>query len=178
MAAPRRKLRVFTDANVLFAGSAFPRWPYEVLRHAAAGDLQLVLCPLVIDQARRHLQERFPSQVARFDKFLQKVNYELVPDPTLEEIEAHTNLVRDASDVAVALAAMAADVDYTVSEDKDLTAHDETTVELRRHLKVMISGTFLREVMGWPSTDLEAVRRRTWAELPEEKTEEAESKGR
>jgi hypothetical protein len=23
-----------TDANVLVAGNAFPRWPYEVLRHA------------------------------------------------------------------------------------------------------------------------------------------------
>jgi hypothetical protein len=137
MAAPRKKPRVFVDANVLFAGSAFPRWPYEVLRHAAAGDLQLV------------------------------------PDPKLEEIEAHTNLVRDASDVAVALAAIAADVDYVVSEDKDLTAHDETTVELRRHLQVMLSGTFLREVMGWASANLDIVRRRTWNDLPEQKTAEA-----
>jgi predicted nucleic acid-binding protein len=170
MATLRKKPRVFVDANVLFAGSVFPRWPYEVLRHAAAGDLHLVLCPLVIDQARRHLQKRFPDQLVRFDQFLQKVDYELVSDPALEEIEAHTNLVRDASDIAVALAAIAADVDYVVSEDKDLTAHDETTAELRRHLQVMLSGTFLREVMGWTSADLDIVRRRMWTDLPEHKT--------
>jgi predicted nucleic acid-binding protein len=174
MAAPRKKPRLFVDANVLFAGSAFPRWPYEVLRHATAGDLQLVLCPLVVDQARRHLQQRFPDQVARLDHFLQRINYELVSDPTLEEIEAHADLVRDASDVAIALAAIAANVDYVVSEDKDLTAHDETTAELRRHLKVMLSGTFLREVMGWTSANLDIVRHRTWNDLPEYKTTETE----
>jgi predicted nucleic acid-binding protein len=171
MAAPHKKPRVFTDANVLFAGSAFPRWPHEVLRHAAAGDLQLVLCPLVIDQARRHLQKSFPEQVTRFDTFLRKVNYELAPDPTPEEIEANLNLVRDASDVAVALAAMSAGVDYVVSHDKDLTVQDATTVELRRHLKVMLSATFLREVMGWTSEELEAIRHRTWNEMPQEEIE-------
>jgi len=171
MAVPRRKPRVFTDANVLFAGSAFPRWPYEVLRHAAAGHFQLVLCPLVIDQARRHLRQRFPDQVTRFDKFLRKVNYELVPDPTPEEIEVNRNLVRDLSDVAVALAAISANVDYVVSEDKDLTSQDATTAELRRHLNVLLSGTFLRQAMGWTSEELEAIRHRTWDQVPQEATE-------
>ena len=56
--ADAKKVRAFIDANVLFAGIAFPRWPYEVLRHAAAGDFQLVLSPLVIKQAQRNLQIR------------------------------------------------------------------------------------------------------------------------
>jgi len=34
MAGNKEKVRVFIDANVLFAGIAFPRWPHEVLRHA------------------------------------------------------------------------------------------------------------------------------------------------
>ena len=49
------------------------------------------------------------------------------------------------------LLSITAKVDYLVSEDKDLTTQDETTAELRRHLKVLLSGTFLREVMGWSS---------------------------
>ena len=61
MADSDKKIRALTDANVLFAGTAFPRWPREVLRHAAAGDYQLVLCPLVIHQARRNLGRRFPE---------------------------------------------------------------------------------------------------------------------
>ena len=78
------------------------------------------------------------------------------------------------SDVAIALAAIAAKVDYLVSEDKDLTVQDATTAELRRHLKVRLSGTFLREVMGWTSEKLEGIRHRTWDDLAEEEAEEAE----
>lgn len=167
--------RVLIDANVLLAGNAFPRWPYEVLQHATDGDFQLVLCPLVIKQARQHLQRRFPQHLARFEKFLREVDYELVPDPTPEAIEANKNIVRDLSDVAIALAAMAADVDYVVSEDKDLTVQDETTAELRRHVKVLLSGTFLHEVMGWTSEQLEAIRHRTWSDIPEEEIEKPET---
>jgi predicted nucleic acid-binding protein len=174
MADPPRNLRVFTDANVLFAGIVFPRWPREVLRYAAAGDFQLVLCPLVIQQARRNLQKRFPDYVDRFEEFLQAIDYELVPDPTLAEIEANKNLVRDLSDVPVALAAITAKADYLVSEDKDFTVQDETTAELRRHLRVVVSGTFLREAIGWTGEQLEAIRHRKWSDIPEEKIEGVE----
>lgn len=65
----------------------------------------------------------------------------------------------------MALAAIRAGVDYLVSEDKDLTEVDETTVELRRYIYPLISGTFLRQVMGWSHEELEAVRGRTWDEV-------------
>ncbi len=81
MADSGKKVRVLTDANVLFAGSAFPRWPREVLRHAVAGDFQLVLCPLVIEQARRNLQKRFPEYLDRFEEVLRTIDYELISDP-------------------------------------------------------------------------------------------------
>jgi predicted nucleic acid-binding protein len=172
---PRKKLRVFVDANILLAGSAFPRWPHEVLAHAADGDFRMVLSPLVVKQAREHLQKIFPAHLARFERFLRAVDYELAPDPTAAEVTAHKHLVRDESDVPIALAAMAARVDYLVSEDKDLTAQDETTAELRRHLRVMLSGTFLREVMGWTSEELESIRHRAWNEIADEETEELEN---
>ncbi len=175
MADPPKKPRALTDANVLLSGNAFPRWPYEVLQHATDGDFHLVLCPLVIRQARRHLERRFPQHLPRFEKFLREVEYELVPDPAPKEIDANRNLVRDLSDVAVALAAIAAGVDYLVSEDKDLTIRDESTAELRRHVKVLLSGTFLREVMGWTSEELEAIRHRKWSDIPESETEASES---
>lgn len=174
MAESNKKPRALTDANVLFSGSAFPRWPYEVLRHALAGDIQLVLCPLVIDSARRHLRKQFPEHLDRFEAFLERAEYELVTDPSREAIEANPNLVRDLSDVGVALAAIAAKVDFLVSEDKDLTVQDETTAELRSHLKVFLSGTFLREVMGWSSDRLESIRHRKWEDLAEEEEAEAE----
>ena len=161
------KARAFIDATVLFAGSAFPRWPYEVLRHASTGDFRLVLSPLVIKQARRNLQKRFPEYLDRFETFIQSVDYELTSDPTLSEVAVNRNLIRDFSDVPVALSAISAKVDYLVSEDKDFTTQDETTVELRRHMKIMLSGTFLREVMGWTSEQLESIRHRKWSDIIE-----------
>jgi predicted nucleic acid-binding protein len=171
MAKLAKKPRVLIDANVLFAGSAFPRWPYEVMRHALRGDFQSVLCLLVIDQARTHLHERYPQHLDRFENFLLKANYELIADPTAEEVAANHHLNRDVSDVAIALVAKTAGVDYVVSEDKDLTAQDESTAELRRFTRPILSGTFLREVMGWTSEELEAIRHRRWSDMPEVLTE-------
>lgn len=158
----RASPRVMADATVLIAGSAFPRWPFEVLQHALMGDFRLVLCPLVIAQARRHLQKDFPAFVERFENLLANVGYEAVPDPSPEEVRQSLKLVRDVDDVPVALAAIHAQVDYLVSEDKDFTTQDDSTAELRRRLKPILSGAFLRQVMGWSSEELEAVRKRQW----------------
>jgi hypothetical protein len=83
----------------------------------------------------------------------------------------HTHLKSAVSDVPVALAAIKAKVDYLISEDKDFTVQDETTAELRRHVRPLLSGTFLREVMGWTSEQLEIVRRRKWSDMPEQPEE-------
>jgi putative PIN family toxin of toxin-antitoxin system len=159
------ELRVMVDANILIAGSIWPRWPYEVLQHALRGDFQLVLSDYILQQAHTHIQRRFFYHVDQFDKFLQACEYELVADPTREQVTQNLDLVRDPSDVPVALAAIQAGVDYLISEDKDLTVQDETTARMHLELKVRISGTFLREVMGWSSEDLEKVRNRTWRDI-------------
>ncbi|MBN1669055.1 MAG: PIN domain-containing protein, partial [Anaerolineales bacterium] len=159
------ELRVMVDANILIAGSVWPRWPYEVLQHALRGDFRLVLCEYVIQQARRRIQARFPVYVEPFDGLLEACRYEWVADPSREQVAQHHDLVRDLTDVPVALAAINARVDYLVSEDKDLTVRDETTAKLHQSLSVMVSGAFLREVMGWSSEALEEVRRRTWRDI-------------
>jgi putative PIN family toxin of toxin-antitoxin system len=171
MAKTPPKLRVMVDANVLLSGIVWPRWPWEVLRHAVSGDFQLVLSETVIRQARRRISIRFPEFLDEFERFLSLLEYELAKEPAKEEIDKHRSLVRDITDVPVALAAMNSKVDFLVSEDKDLTAKDETTEELRKHVKVFIAGTFLREVMGWESETLEKVRKRTWKDLHENEIE-------
>lgn len=137
-----------------------------MLQHALRGDFQLVLSEYILRQARGHIRRRFPAYIDQFGAVLQACQYELVPDRTREQVAQHNDLVRDPTDVPVALAAINAGIDYLVSEDKDLTVQDETTAELRQELTVMISGTFLREVMGWNSEDLEEVRHRTWRDIP------------
>ncbi|MEW6329781.1 MAG: PIN domain-containing protein [Candidatus Micrarchaeota archaeon] len=165
MANPARKPRVFVDANILFSAAAFPRWSYEVIQHAVAGDFQLTLSSLVIKQARRNLQKRFPRRIKQFDELLELTGYEPIQDPSPDDIELNRDLVRDFSDVAVALAVLAAKVDYFVSEDKDFTAKDKTTEKFKELVDVKLAGTFLREVMGWTSEELEGIRYRQWSDI-------------
>lgn len=72
-------LRVAVDANVLIAGFGWPRWPYEVLRHAEQGHFRLVLSPFVIAEARRRIAQHLPESVATFELFLRSVEHELAP---------------------------------------------------------------------------------------------------
>lgn len=167
MARTRPDLRVMVDANVLIAGVVWPRWPYEVMRHAVQGDFQLLLSPYVIAQAKRRIAARFPDYVVAFNAFLDSSGYEPIGDPSKKQLDENRNLCRDPTDVPIALAAINAGAGCLVSEDKDLTTRDKTTTELRKRLTVYLSGTFLREVLGWSSEELERVRGRRWEDLEE-----------
>ncbi len=150
------------DANVLVAGVGWPRFPYEVLRHAVAGDFQLVLSPYVVDEARKHITRLFPEMLAQFEKVLLESSYEKFATPSSEELAQHPDLVRDKKDIPVALAAINAQVDYLVSTDKDLTDPD---APVHQYLKVLLPAKFLREHMGWTSERLEQIRNRKWGDL-------------
>lgn len=161
-ANPPNKLRVMVDANVLVAGTGWPRFPYEVLQHAAAGDFQLVLSPFIIDEARKHITRMFPELLPQLAQTLSTSEYEAVATPSKEELAQYPDLVRDKKDIPVALSAIKADVDYLVSTDKDLTETDEP---IHQQLKVLLPGTFLREHMNWTGEQLEAIRNRNWKDL-------------
>ena len=165
MASEPSRMRAMVDTTVLVAGSCWPRWPHEILRAGIAGEFQLVLCPYVVEQARRVVRARFPAYAERLEGFLSLARFELVPDPSPEEVMDNQDLVRDRSDIPIILAALNAKTDYLISEDKDMTARDATTAVLRQKLTVLLCGTFLREVMGWSSERLESIRHRRWKDL-------------
>jgi predicted nucleic acid-binding protein len=158
-------LRVMADANILIAGIFFPRWFHEFLRHALKGDFKLVLSAQVIREARERMARGTPAQQQALEQFLADCDYEAVPDPSRKEVQENASLVRDPKDIPIALAAINAGVDYLVTNDKDLTAKDETTATLREKIHPIIVGRFLREVMGWESEELERIRRRNWSDL-------------
>jgi predicted nucleic acid-binding protein len=158
--------RVAIDANVLITGMVWPRWQHEILLHALNGDFTLILSPLVIDEARKRITHTFPDFLADFEWFLIMVSYEEAPVPTQEEIAASLDLVRQVKDVPIALSIREAQVDYFVTYDRDFTDQDETTEKVREAIPgIMLPPVFLREVMGWTSDELEAIRYREWSDL-------------
>lgn len=159
------KLRVMLDANVLVAGSLWPKFPYEVLEHAVKGDFQLVLSPQIIIEAREAAAEILPKRGVRLESVLKSSAYEEIPTPTDEEIAAHPELVRDPKDIHVALAAIAAKVDFLITQDKDFTERTEQTEELHQKIRIILPGTFLREYMGWTSEALAVIKGRKWSDI-------------
>ena len=146
------------DANILFAAVGWKRWPYHVLKHAAAGDYQLVLSEQIIDEATEEIAAKLPDKSVQFRRLLASLKPEMAPEPSDKEVARHRSLLPDREDVPIALAAINARVDYFVSEDKHFTERSAQTATLHQRIKIMLSGTFLREVMKWTSEQLEEVR--------------------
>ena len=163
----QRRLRVALDANVLIAGIRLPRWPHEVMR-IALGDsfFDVVLPAQVIFEAARHLP--LPAQTAVLRSFLEESRYEELPMPPYGEVQRNLDLVRSEKDVPIALALLDADVDIFVTSDRDFTDPTATAERFRSRIRVMLPAVFLRDVVGWSSEALEAIRTRTWDDLAPE----------
>ena len=169
----QRRLRVALDANVLIAGIRLPRWPHEVMRAALAGYFDVALPEQVIAEARRHLETPAQAEVLNF--FLASSGYEELPMPPADLVRQQSDLVRSEKDVPIALTLLASDVDIFVTNDRDFTDSDATAQRFRDRVRVMLPAVFLREVMAWRAEDLEAIRNRTWQDIPvEEPSEESD----
>jgi len=158
----RTRLRVGLDANVLIAGIRLPRWPHEVMRAAVRRQYDLVLPEQVVEEAQRHLDR---EQRDALDVFLSTSAAELAPMPPVSAVRANIDLVRSEKDVPIALALMAARVEVFVTNDRDFT--DEGAVHRRfaASVDIMLPPVFLRDVAGWTSEEVEAIRNRGWEDM-------------
>ncbi len=159
------EFRVLIDANVLVAGTIWPRWPYEVVQHAVKGHYRLVLTARIIQEAAETIAQIEPDFLDIFIETLHMSDYEEMPTPSDAELSARINLIRDPKDVHVALAAMNARVDCLVTNDKDLTERYEANQALHDRVEVVLPPVFLRDYMGWSSQQLEQIRARNWLDI-------------
>jgi putative PIN family toxin of toxin-antitoxin system len=150
------------DANVFFSACVWPRSSYHIIRHALNNDIRLVLSKYVIEQTRRNIRDKFPRHLNRFEIYLELLDYDLVEDPTREDVYNNISLVRDITDVPIALSAINNNVNCLVSEDNDFLIDDETTRELRQHIIIKNSKDFLRDFMNWTTPGLQKIRNKNW----------------
>ena len=158
---------VFIDANILIRGLTLPRFPYEILQAGALGQIRLATSTTTLAKARHYIETKFPPHLERFERFLATGILAVVEDPPEEDVRTHPELVRDADDIPVALAAIQARATYLVSTDLDLTVVDGSTEALRRQITPIRPGGFLKNVLGWTSAELDRIERRTWEALQE-----------
>lgn len=137
------KLRLFVDADVLFAGSASPSEhsaSLVVLRMAEITLIDAVASQQVIAEVERNLAIYLPSQIPAFRLIVSRC-LRIVPDPHFEEIAAHERLANP-KDLPLLVAALREGCEWLV------------TFNLRHYqpghtnLRVAQPGTFVREVRG------------------------------
>lgn len=152
------------DSNIIIAGVLKPRWFFEFLGHAIRRDFQLILAPQTVAEVLRWAEVKAGYRRGAVEFFLAACRFELAPAPSTEEVQANADLVRDATDVPIALSAIKAKPDYLVTNDEDFHAEETETALKKQGVQVVHVGTFLAEIMGWKSRELEAIRLREWAE--------------
>src|SRR5690349_13213115 len=103
------------DANILIAAFLRPRASRAVFEEARAGRVALVLCPYVLSEARRMISRAFRARLEAFDRFVTETPHTMAPDADPAEIARNAGLVSDRADIPVALAALAAGVEYLLT---------------------------------------------------------------
>jgi hypothetical protein len=121
-----------------------------------------VLPAQVLREAVRHLDS---TQVEVLQQLLGRSGYEQIPEPSAQEIAEASGIVRSRTDVPIAVSLLNANVDVLVSSDRDFTDPGATRPPFSTRVRVMLPAVFLREVVGWSSEQLEAIRHRNWEDL-------------
>jgi putative PIN family toxin of toxin-antitoxin system len=116
-------MRVVLDTNVVVSGLIWGGKPYQLLRAATDGEIELFTSPLLLDElrevlARGHLVSRLaakspPSSVAQAVRLYGELAVVVSPSAT-------PKASRDPDDDEVLACALAAHADFIVSGDKDL----------------------------------------------------------
>ncbi|MCS6936502.1 MAG: PIN domain-containing protein [Candidatus Bipolaricaulota bacterium] len=142
--APRDKLRVFFDADVLIAGSVSKTHSsasYILLQLAELTLIEGVICPYVREEVERNLKQKLPQGLPIFQALVQTALKE-VPDPPAEFLREWAGRA-DPKDLVVLVAAYLHGSHYLVTfNTKDYPKPPES-------LKIIEPGELVRRVRAW-----------------------------
>lgn len=111
-----RRLRVFVDADVLFAGAASPSEhsaSLVVLRLAEITLIEALTSEQVITEAERNLAARLPQALPAFRLLVSRCLC-VVPDPQADDLRAYAGLA-DPKDLPILVAALRAGCPWLVT---------------------------------------------------------------
>ena len=107
------KPRIFIDADVLFAGSASPQQysaSLVILRMAEITLVKAITSQQVITEVERNLEQKFPAALVTFRMLVSRC-LQVLPDPTLQEVDTLTGLA-DPKDLPILAAAVKHNCQY------------------------------------------------------------------
>lgn len=113
-------MRIMIDTNILISAALFPNGKVsQALFKVLSFPYKPVLCDYIIDEFHRKFEEKFPKHKKDFESFISSLqnSVEIVQTPKSENSEE--NKIRDVKDRPILRAAIAANVDYLLTGDKD-----------------------------------------------------------
>lgn len=138
-------IRVFLDASVLFSaaysqtGSA-----RDLLLLAVSGSVQLVVSRFVLNEVEKNLTGKAPDKLDAYRALTEALDFELVPEPTRDELlqAAEYTALKDAPVVAAAIKAAA---DYLTTYDRKHLI-DPSAVAERSGLRIVTPNVVVNAV--------------------------------
>ena len=139
-----RKLRVFVDADVIFAGSAAPSEHSASLAVLRMGEITLLDCVAsqqAITEAERNLSDKLPTKLPEFRLIVSRC-LRLVPDPEPADLAAYAGQA-DPEDLPLLVAALREGCAYLLTFN---VRHFHPTSQ---QISVQQPGEFILAVRQW-----------------------------
>ena len=113
-------MKVMIDTNVIIAAALNPSgFVAKSLYKALISPFQAVVCDYIVDEVHRKFQEKFPKDIVNLEAFLYNALRTIEVIDTPQEESTTEEIIRDVKDRPIIRAAIAGNVDYLLTGDKD-----------------------------------------------------------
>lgn len=130
-------LRVFIDSNILVSAVISNLSISSKLLYLLIEQHHLIICSYSITEVSRVIERKFPNHIAKWDKLLTTLDFELAYTPS-DLSTVKVPYIRDPADLPILVSAMVSQPDILVAGDLDFY-----TPEIQEHFTIMTPGDFL-----------------------------------
>lgn len=137
--------RVFFDASVIVSGAASKTGAsHALLVLAEIGLLRPVICPYVMNEAERNIQNKLPRGLERFQQLKTSIHWEMVNDANDEAVTEWLGVIRPKDAPVLAAAVQSAPHRLVTLDTRDFINSPE--VRQRTNLKISTPGEIMQEI--------------------------------
>lgn len=131
-------LRIFVDSNIIISAILSEDSVSSKLLTWVIEEHHLIICSHTITEVSKVLQRKFPGLLAKWDRFLTTLEFELAYTPS-DLSAVHAPYIRDKADLPILVSALVAQPDILVTGD-----YDFHTPEIQEYFAVMTPSDFVR----------------------------------
>lgn len=118
-------MRIMIDTNVVISALLKRGSVPDIVFYDVCQNHQLVLCNQIISEIYEVAKRRFPQKIEALNDLLANLQYELVPEPKINEIQ-----INDEKDQPILNAAITSKVNVLITGDRHFLQLDLETLQI------------------------------------------------